>query len=207
MRNNIIIAGVGGQGVVTLGLLISRAAIKQNENVIMSEIHGLAQRGGSVSVDVRIGDYNAAIIPSGYADILIGLEPIETERALVRAGSGTRVLMSTEKIVPISLSMKHEEYPEVSGIKDRIAKNFEVSTVDAIDAAENAGDYRSANVAILGFLFESGWLGLSRESLMASIRETFSGKSIAINEKAFNFGCEMEKAGAVSSHTEVKLAR
>lgn len=188
MSSNIIIAGVGGQGVVTLGLLISRAAVNQGEKAIMSEIHGLAQRGGSVSVDVRIGNYFAAIIPSGVADLLIGLEPIETQRTLSRASTDTNVLMSTERIVPISLSMKHLEYPDIMSIRDSIAEKCSVRTVDAITAAHEAGDYRSANVVILGFLHGAGWLHLSRESLMASLNETFSGKTLEINKKAFQLG-------------------
>lgn len=198
LNSNIVISGVGGQGVVTLGLLISRAAISQGEKVIMSEIHGLAQRGGSVSVDVRIGHYHAAMIPSGHLDLLIGLEPIETQRTLHRAGSETRILMSTEKIVPISLSMKHQTYPDVDGIRDSIAEKFIVRTVDAIAAAKEAGDYRSANVVLLGFLSGARWLALAKESLMASLSETFSGKALEINEKAFHLGEELAKEGEIT---------
>lgn len=197
MSSNIIIAGVGGQGVVTLGLLISRAAVNQGEKAIMSEIHGLAQRGGSVSVDVRIGNYFAAMIPSGAADLLIGLEPIETQRTLPRVSTDTNVLMSTERIVPISLSMKHLEYPDMTSIRDSIAEKCTVRTVDAISAADEAGDYRSANVVILGFLHGVGWLELSRESLMASLNETFSGKTLEINQKAFHIGEVLSEKGKV----------
>ncbi len=193
MKSNIIIAGVGGQGVVTLGLLISRAAIAQGENVVMSEIHGLAQRGGSVAVDVRIGDYNAAIIPTGYADLLVGLEPVETKRVLSRTGNSTRILMSTEKIVPISLSMKHIEYPDIDEIRDSIAENHILRTVDAIAAAGEAGDYRSANVVILGFLYGAGWLDLTKESLMKSLSDTFSGRALETNKKAFDLGVALSE--------------
>ena len=104
MKINLIISGVGGQGVITLGMLISQTAISQGENVIMSEIHGLAQRGGSVSVDVRIGDFRAPIIPTGDADLVIGMEPLEGERVLDRAGKGTRVIVSTHHKGPGQLS-------------------------------------------------------------------------------------------------------
>ena len=106
MKYNIIIAGIGGQGVVTCGSLISKAAIHAGLNVVMSEIHGLAQRGGSVSVEVRIGDVSGPIIPNGEGDLLIGLEYMEGVRNIPRMKTGSLVILSKEKLTPVSLSMR-----------------------------------------------------------------------------------------------------
>lgn len=190
MKINLIISGVGGQGVITLGMLISQTAISQGENVIMSEIHGLAQRGGSVSVDVRIGDFRAPIIPTGDADLVIGMEPLEGERVLDRAGKGTRVIVSTEKMVPVSLSMKHEEYPDVTGIISSLSKDFEVKQIDAVSIAKEAGNYKSANVAILGFAIGTGWLPLKEQTVREELKKIFSGKALQINLKALDLGLQ-----------------
>ena len=194
MKTNILLAGVGGQGVITLGLIISQAAIEQGEKVIMSEIHGLAQRGGSVTVDVRIGDYHAPIIPDGDVDLTIGMEPLETKRALSRAPTGSRVVMSTEKLVPVSLSIRHEEYPDLHLLTESISENFHLRTIDAVSAARKSGSYKSANIALLGFALGTGWLDLSLESVNNQISRTFSKKSLEINLRALESGLEMGKA-------------
>lgn len=188
MRSNIIISGVGGQGVVTLGMLISQTAIAMGENVVMSEIHGLAQRGGSVSVDIRIGDFHAPIIPSGEVDLIIGMEPIEARRVLDRAEKGTHVIVNLEKLVPVSLSIRHQEYPELNSLIDDIMDEFNVKTIDAEKIGREAGNYRAANVAILGFAIGTGWLPLSEESARERIAAQFSGRALDINVRAFESG-------------------
>lgn len=191
MKTNILLAGVGGQGVITLGLIISQAAIEQGENVIMSEIHGLAQRGGSVTVDVRIGDFHAPIIPDGDVDLTIGMEPLETKRALSRASTGTRVVMSTETLTPVSLSIRHEEYPDLKGLISSIADDFQVGALDAVSIARNYGSYKAANMALLGFALGTGWLHLSLEAVRNQIARVFSKKALEINLRALDAGLEM----------------
>lgn len=200
MQTNIMISGVGGQGVVTLGLIISQAAILQGEKAIMSEIHGLAQRGGSVSVDVRIGNFHAPIIPSGEVDLTIGTEPIETRRALSRAAKGSRVVMSREKLVPVTLSIHHKEYPEVQGIIDELSENFQVKSIDALSIAEELGNSKAANTALLGFALGSGWLHLDVGKVREQIGKMFSGKALEINLKALEKGLEEAESMAEISH-------
>ncbi len=194
MKTNILLAGVGGQGVLTLGLIISRAALEQGENVIMSEIHGLAQRGGSVTAEVRIGNFRAPIIPDGDVDLTIGMEPLETMRSLSRAPTGSRVIMSTEKLAPVSLSIRHEEYPDLRVLTESISDNFHLGTIDAVSVARKSGSFRAANIAILGFAIGTGWLNLSLECTRNQIRAIFSKKSLEINLKALEAGLEMGKS-------------
>lgn len=200
MQTNILISGVGGQGVVTLGLIISQAAILQGEKAVMSEIHGLAQRGGSVSVDVRIGDFHAPIIPTGEVDLTIGTEPIEARRALSRASRGSRVILSTEKLVPVSLSIHHEEYPDVEGIINELSDNFEVRSLDALAIANSLGNAKAANTALLGFALGTGWLKLDQEKVREQLGKMFSGKALEINLKAFEKGMEEAKSMAEINH-------
>ncbi len=194
MKTNILLAGVGGQGVITLGMIISQAAIEQGEKVIMSEIHGLAQRGGSVTVDVRIGDFHAPIIPDGDVDLTIGMEPLETKRALSRASVGSKVVMSTEKMVPISLSIRHEEYPDLQDIVRSVSGDFHVRAVDAVSIARSSGNYKAANIALLGFAIGTGWLPLSMEAVKNQIARTFSKKALEINLTALEAGLQMGRA-------------
>lgn len=199
MKTNILLTGVGGQGVITLGMIISQAALEQGENVIMSEIHGLAQRGGSVTVDVRIGDFHAPIIPDGDADLVIGMEPLETKRALSRASVGSRVIMSTEKLVPVSLSIRHEEYPDLQHLVSSISSDFHLRTIDAVSIAEELGNYRAANIALLGFAIGTGWLPLSLDAVKNQIGRIFSKKALEINLAALEKGIEEGR----SKHLEV----
>lgn len=200
MQTNIVIAGVGGQGVVTLGLLISQAAILQGEKAVMSEIHGLAQRGGAVSVDVRIGNFHAPIIPTGEVDLTIGTEPIEARRAVSRAARGSRLALSREKLVPVSLSIHHKEYPDVEEVLSELYENFQVRSIDALAIANSLGNPKTANTALLGFIVGLGWLPLTREKIIEQIGITFRGKALDINLKAFEKGLEEAESMAELSH-------
>lgn len=200
MKTNLIISGVGGQGVITLGMLITQTAISQGENVIMSEIHGLAQRGGSVSVDIRIGDFHAPIIPAGDADLVIGMEPLEAKRVLTRAAEGTNVIVSLEKLVPVSLSIRHEEYPDLDAIVAELSRHFNVRAIDAVSIAEELGNYKAANVIVFGFAIGSGALPLDEETAREQIKKVFSSKALKVNLEAFEYGLESARSMAKMSH-------
>lgn len=200
MQTNVLVAGVGGQGVVTLGLIISQAAILQGEKVVMSEIHGLAQRGGAVSVDVRIGNFHAPIIPTGEVDLTIGTEPMETRRALSRASRGSRVVLSREKLVPVSLSIHRKEYPDVDKLISEMSEEFEVKSIDALSIANSLGNSKAANTALLGFVLGTGWLPIELEKVKEQIGKMFKGKALDINLKALELGYAEAKSMAEISH-------
>ncbi|MEM0157008.1 MAG: indolepyruvate oxidoreductase subunit beta [Thermoplasmataceae archaeon] len=197
MQHNIIIAGVGGQGVVTLGLMISNAAMSSGQKAIMSEIHGLAQRGGSVSVDVRIGDYYAPIVPDGDADIIIALEPLEGLRSLKRAGPHTVMVMSTEKLPPVSLGINKKQYPDIAEICSSIGKELKLHVINALDLAREAGNYRAVNTVIAGFLYGLGLLDIPREIIESEISRIFSGKAAQTNLAAFDLGYKAAEAEGI----------
>ena len=131
MTYNIRLAGVGGQGIITAGNIISEAAMRSGQKVIMSEIHGLSQRGGSVTVDVRIGDCYGPIISQSSCDLVIGLELIETFRAIESFENVGTALMSTEKINPISLSMHRKEYPSFEDLMEKYGMGTKIYPVEA----------------------------------------------------------------------------
>lgn len=188
MIKNIIISGVGGQGVVTAGLLMSEAASASGIKVIMSEIHGLAQRGGSVSVDVRMGEVYGSIVPKGDADVIIGFEPIETMRAISRAGKNTLIIMNTEKKTPISVSMKNKEYPPLEELVGLADKSLVINQIDALSLAKKAGNYRSVNTVMLGAALALGVLPFNRDDAVSALKKRFSGVLLEVNLAALELG-------------------
>ena len=113
---SIYICGVGGQGIIKTSTIIGEAAMNQGLDVVMSEIHGMSQRGGSVSTELKIGGYNSSIIPKKGADMLLSFEPIETLRGLDKVNSESMIVYNTHPIVP---SSSDKAYPSV----DVITKN------------------------------------------------------------------------------------
>ena len=99
---SIYICGVGGQGIIKTSTIIGEAAMNQGLEVVMSEIHGMSQRGGSVSTELKIGGYNSSIIPNKGADMLLAFEPIETIRGLDKVNSETKIVYNTHPIIPSS---------------------------------------------------------------------------------------------------------
>lgn len=190
MTTNIIIAGVGGQGVVTAGMLLSEAATIRGIHVVMSEIHGLAQRGGSVSVDVRMGDVYGSIIGMGDADLIIGFEPIETMRAISRAGRNTVVIMNSEKITPISLSTKDKEYPSNAELLGLVNRSISIREIDAVFLAKKAGSYRSVNTVIIGAALGLRVLPLEKTDVLSALKNMFAGKVYDINSEALDLGID-----------------
>lgn len=188
MEINIVIAGVGGQGVVTAGTLISQAASAAGLNVVMSEIHGLAQRGGSVSVEVRIGDVKSPIIPMGDVDLILGLEPMEGVRAASRAGEKTIMLINTETIAPVSLSMKGEKYPGITDLVAGVSEKHDLRLIDGLKYALEAGDARAVSTVMVGAAMQLGLFPFSQEDMKTALGRRFSGKVLEMNEKALELG-------------------
>ena len=190
MRYNIRLAGVGGQGIITAGTILSNAARISGENVIMSEIHGLSQRGGSVTVDVRIGEGYGPIIPKDSCDLVLGLELMEAFRSMESLGKVATALISTEKLNPISLSMHDKEYPTFEELVEKHGGNTVIYPVDAIDIAMAAGSSKSVNVVIIGIAIGLHIIPLSISSVTEAIKNTFPEKILGINMKALELGLE-----------------
>src|SRR6056297_1460547 len=149
---NITIVGVGGQGVLLASEIISLAALKDGYDVKKSEVHGMAQRGGSVVTNVRFGDkIYSPIIADGEADILLAFEKLEALRWLSYLKEDGKVISSTQRIDPIPVGLGKEEYPEdiIEKIND---KGFKVKSVKALELAREAGSQKIINTVLIGAL-------------------------------------------------------
>jgi indolepyruvate ferredoxin oxidoreductase beta subunit len=167
---DIYLVGVGGQGIITASRVIGDAAILSGVDVLLSETHGMAQRGGSVICTARIGDVQSPLIPDGQADIILSFELLETLRAMCKANKNTEVVTSTEKIVPLSVSAQKLRYPtlEEIGIQvKRVAKDF--VPIDARKLAEESAVPMSSNIVMVGALAGTGKTNIERRRFEKAI--------------------------------------
>ena len=192
---NIAIAGVGGQGVLTLAEILAKTALSEGLNVRVGEIHGMAQRGGHVVCTVRIGD-NASgpIIDAGTADLLVGFEPVETLREIHLVKKDGCVLMSSHIQYPVAVSMGKAEYPDHKEILTSIKKfTDKIIEIDAHKIAVEAGSPRSLNMVMFGGIIGTGIVPISKESAMQAISKAFPKKFEQINTTAAETGLEQVK--------------
>ncbi|MGC8496531.1 MAG: indolepyruvate oxidoreductase subunit beta [Thermoplasmata archaeon] len=187
---SILFAGVGGEGVVTTGAVLGDALTRKGIKVVMSEVHGMAQRGGIVTVEMKLGSGNSPIIGVAAADIIVGFEPVETYRVLKKANKDTKIIMNSSEIVPFTVSVGESEYPDFEGIVESIKKQFKnLYIVDAEALASKAGNSIVENIVLLGALIALDVLPVSREDVIESIKNTLSNKRYeAMNIAAFELG-------------------
>jgi indolepyruvate ferredoxin oxidoreductase, beta subunit len=204
---NIILAGAGGQGVITAGLLIGNAATQSGLNVVMSEVHGMSQRGGIVTVDLRIGDVYGPIISQGEADLILGFEAVETLRAMNRAGKNTLVIMSSERIVPMTLTIGNTKYPDIDSAVARLKSGgMSLYVIDTYGLAKESGSVISSNLVLVGAAYSSGLIPLDYSALEQSVRSMFSPKSWEANLKALRLGMERCRIQENNSGREEQVA-
>ena len=188
MKTDIIVVGVGGQGILTCSNILARASMNAGLNVLTSEVHGMAQRGGSVEVHVRIGDVYSPLIPLGSADFMIALEPVEALRKVEYLNEKSTVLMNTKTIVPITVTLGMAKYPSLDEIVEGLKSVTEnVVTVNALELAEKSGNVRAINVVMLGVLARILPL-FSLEDLKKAVVEVLPKKLQEVNVKALEFG-------------------
>ncbi len=192
---NIVLTGVGGQGILLAAEVLGTAALKEGLNVRVSEIHGMAQRGGAVISNVRIGEkVLAPTVMEGQADILLGFEPLETLRNLKFASEKTVVIMNEEKIPPTEMTTKMLKYPSLQEVKEKIY-NFtkNVLTIDAKKLAKEAGNILARNIVLIGAMAAIQKAPIKQESIMEALRELVPERYLAVNVKAFKLGYEHAK--------------
>jgi len=194
---NILLVGVGGQGVLLASTVIGNAAMEHGTDVVMSELHGMAQRGGSVTASVRIGrDVKSPLIQKGGADVLLGFEPAETYRYLPFANKSTHIITNIRPVIPIQVSMGLEKYPEVEEILDAIRQvNDNLLPIDADVLAAEAGNRMAASSVLIGAICALDDFPIPRESLIRALLQRVPGQYAEVNAKAFEMGCEQTKAG------------
>ena len=188
---NIYICGVGGQGIIKTSIVIGEAAMKSGMGVVMSEVHGMAQRGGVVSTELKIGDSKSPIIEKSNADLLIAFEPMEALRAISKASKDTYVVVNTSPIMPFNIIGSEVPYPEIPDILDELkSKVKDVFALDAEKAAKEAGHILSLNMVMLGGATAVSGFPIDKEAVLKSMKANLPQKSIPINMKAYEKGFE-----------------
>jgi len=189
MKLNVLVVGVGGQGALTTAHLIARSAMKAGLNVVTAETHGMAQRGGSVEVHVRIGEVFSPLIPDSSADVVLALEPVEALRYARFIGEKTVVVLNNRKIVPPSVAVGLGKYLELEEIVEKLRKVAgKVFVVPATDLAMKVGDAVVTNVVIVGILLSLMKMPFKLEHVEEAIREMM--RDSEINLKALRIGYE-----------------
>ncbi|MFH2093992.1 MAG: indolepyruvate oxidoreductase subunit beta [Pseudomonadota bacterium] len=185
----LIIVAVGGQGNLLASKILGEAALISGVKVRMSEIHGMAQRGGIVESAIVFGEATSSIISNSEADILIGFEPVETLRALNRCGKHTQVITNTAILPPFTVAIGEGVYPKVEDVKKLIkAKCASLVAVDAMALAKKAGSPMSVNIVLLGALMQTGSLGFTKENVIEAIRRRTKPAFLDMNLNAFELG-------------------
>lgn len=192
---NIVLAGVGGQGILLAAEVLGTAAVKEGLNVKVSEIHGMAQRGGAVVSNIRIGE--KALSPTvleGQADILLGFEPLETLRNLKFASQKTLVIVNKEQITPTELTAKRMSYPKMEEITAKIRRfTKKVVVLNAPKSAREAGNILTENIVLIGASLAVEGMPLKEESVIEALKELLPAKHLDTNVKAFKLGYEYVK--------------
>lgn len=188
-RMRILITGVGGQGTLLASSLLGEAVMAEGLPVRVSEVHGMAQRGGVVESTVMIGGIESPIISQGYADILVGFEPLETLRALNRCNKESTIITNITPIVPFTVELGQAEYPDVDHWIGFMEENYKkVIAYDAASAAKEAGTPKALNVVLLGTLIATGLVPVSVERMKQTIKEKVKPKFVEANLKALDMG-------------------
>ncbi len=187
----LIIVAVGGQGNLLASRVLGEAALKADVPVHMSEVHGMAQRGGVVESALVFGQAQSSIISDGDADVLLGFEPSETLRAMVKCNENTTVITSLSRLSPFTVTTGKAVYPDLSQLQKLIGEKVaRLIAFDAMTLAHQAGSALSVNMVLMGALIETGILPLSSD-LIRDIIETRTKKAfVETNSKAFNLGFE-----------------
>jgi len=187
---NILIAGVGGQGVILISELLGNAAVRDGLKVRGSEVLGMAVRGGPVVSTIRLGsEVYGPLIPMGKGDILIALEPAEALRNSIYLAKSSTVILNMETIVPFTVPLGESTYPGLNEIVSRLKMaSGNVISLNARQIAEEAGSPLSANIVMLGTAFGAGQLPIKIETMKEAIQARFPAKLARVNINAFDLG-------------------
>lgn len=186
---NIYLSGVGGQGIIKTSIIIGEAAMNNGLNLVMSEIHGMAQRGGAVSTQIRIGSVRSPLIEKGGADLLLAFEPLEALRSLKFIDKDTSIVTNTATIMPFNITASKVPYPKVSDILDILkSKSSQLYALNAEEIAKKAGHILSLNMVLLGAAAAMPGFPLEKKLLRESMYNNLPRKSMPINLKAFEEG-------------------
>ncbi len=196
MRKDILICGVGGQGVVLASKLLARAAMAKGWPARTAETIGMAQRGGSVVSHVRVGLSHSPLIPKGAADVILALEPAEAARNLSFLKPGGVIVASIKPVQPITASLSGGGY-DAEAMLAYLSSKAKLFAVDTEAICREAGSDRCANMALLGAAAVTGALGFDLTDLESVLTE-LGGKFLAVNESALRLGAAAILKGAIA---------
>jgi len=186
-----VFVGVGGQGNLLASNLLGQAALSMGIPVVVSEIHGMAQRGGVVESAVLLGGAVSPIVSNGEADVLVSFEPLETLRILTKCNKKTLVITNAQPLPPFTVAVGQGKYPPVDEILDKVGKKVgKVVTLNGNDLAEKAGNVLSLNMVMLGALIGSGATPVTEEVMKKIIAGSTKKAFLDSNLKAFDLGKE-----------------
>ena len=186
-KSNILIVGVGGQGTLLASVLLGNLALEKGYDVKLSEVHGMAQRGGSVVTHVKISEdtVNSPLIEQGDADIIIAFEELEAYRWLPYLKKGGTMYVNTQQILPMPVIMGQAEYPD--NIMETLEKQTgKVKAFDALEIAERCGSIKAVNVVLLGAASRD--LPFDEAAWVKVIEENVKPKFVELNKSAFEEG-------------------
>lgn len=190
MRTDIVLSGVGGQGILSIATIIGAAAINKGLYIKQAEVHGMSQRGGDVQSNLRLSSepINSDLIPLGGANLIISLEPMEALRYLPYLDKEGWIITNTAPFVNI------DNYPDAEELKKALAELPRVIAIDVDTIAKQVASPRAANIVLLGAA--APFLGIALEELEDGIRTIFGRKGedvVEMNLKALRAGCEYAK--------------
>ena len=193
MKQDIILAGVGGQGILSIAFVIDNAALKKGLKIKQAEVHGMAQRGGAVQSHLRLSEdaIHSDLIPKGGADMILSVEPLETLRYLDYLHPDGHIITSSTPLINIP------DYPEIEEVLDAIRRYERSMLIDSGKLAREAGSGRAQNMVMLGAA--SPHLILEEADLLEFVEALFSDRGeriVEMNRKAFHLGREASRLAA-----------
>ncbi len=184
---DLVIVGVGGQGVILISDVIGRAAVLAEKPICGAETHGMAQRGGSVINHTRIGCRYSPMVAAGRADLLVALEPVEALRYSYFLSPKGIALVNTRPVLPVTVTTGLASYPPVESLLERLKERCsKVIAIDATDLAKEAGTAQAMNVVMLGSL--SRFIPLSEDLVEKALFKVVPSRFLEANKKAFALG-------------------
>ena len=185
----LVIVAVGGQGNLLASSVLGEACLLAGIPMRMSEIHGMAQRGGVVESALVFGDAASSIISDGEADVLLGFEPAETLRALGKCNRGSVVITNIAPLMPFTVNIGQGVYPDLKRLQELIrGKTARLVAFNATALAKQAGNVLAVNMVLLGALIQTGALPLTGDQVREAMRRKTKAAFLDVNLKAFDLG-------------------
>ena len=185
----VVMVAVGGQGNLLASSVLGEAALLSGVPMRMSEIHGMAQRGGVVESALIFGDAYSTIISDGDADVLVGFEPAETLRALGKCNARSVVITNLAPLMPFTVNIGQGVYPDLKKLQELIrAKTARLIAFNATALAREAGSVLSVNMVLLGALTQTGVLPFSADNVKTAMQRKTKAAFLDANIKAFDLG-------------------